>query len=56
MHKMECCAFLAESLAPTKPTLPVSFWGAAPATDMIKLDKNEGVDYNGELRLLFSGG
>lgn len=31
------------------------FWGNTPAIDVLRLDKNEGVDYDKELNVLFAG-
>ena len=33
----------------------VYLWGNVPALDVIKLQHNEGVDFAGNLRLLFAG-
>lgn len=30
-------------------------WGNVPALDVLNLQQNEGVDFNGDLRLLFAG-
>ena len=31
-------------------------WGNMPAIDIVKLQQNEGVDYDKKLQLLFAGG
>lgn len=39
----------------TSPLSQQYLWGNTPAVDVVRLDKNEGVDFNGPLSLLFAG-
>ncbi|UNI16475.1 hypothetical protein JDV02_002906 [Purpureocillium takamizusanense] len=58
MHKRDCCAEIPDDRGPP-PTVDTRsrkcFWSIEPATDMINLEKNEGVGFDDELRLLLTG-
>lgn len=57
-HKRECLADLPAERGPPVTESNVnktSFWGMEPATDIINIEKNEGIGYQGELRLLLTG-
>ncbi|KAJ6441516.1 MYND finger family protein [Purpureocillium lavendulum] len=58
VHKLECCA---DFPGKHKPAIDEAvdgkstFWAREPATDVINIEKNEGIGYDDNIRLLLTG-
>ncbi|KEY69014.1 hypothetical protein S7711_03317 [Stachybotrys chartarum IBT 7711] len=61
-HKRECPGvkknleqLLSRDVSSTATRIPGSCWAPSPAIDVLNIEKNEGVEFDGSLQLLFAG-